>query len=183
MVKRNNILMDTKDSVSSSIDNKSELTKIKIQNLKRNEKTEDKRESKKTSGELPNNIRFYRKKYGYTQEKLQDEWNVTQQAISKYETGEKKNFKPLEIKTILDTFPHLSFDELFVTGRLSVCVNKKNQKLLEDYLKGMKNVFPTNDTEYEKINVIVNHILKIFLEGNISIDLQNVLDEELQGSK
>lgn len=179
MVKRNNVLIDTNDSVSSSINNKSETTKIKMQNLKKNEKDEDKRESKKTSGELPNNIRFYRKKYGYTQGKLQNEWNVTQQAISKYETGEKKNFKPLEIKTILDTFPHLSFDELFVTGRLSICVNEKNQKLLEDYLKGMNNVFPTNDTEYEKINIIVNHILKIFLEGNISMDLQNVLNEEV----
>lgn len=183
MVEKNNLLKETTDTITVSIDNKSEIAKTKMQNLKKKEKTEDKRERKKTLGELPNNIRFYRKKYGYTQGKFQEEWNVTQQAISKYETGEKKNFKPQEIKKILYTFPHLSFDELFITGRLSICINKKNQMLLEEYLKGMKNVFPSNDTEYEKTNVIVNHILKMFLEGNLSMDLQNGFKEELQDSK
>lgn len=179
MVDKNNVLKEKNDTITDSMDNRSQISKIKMQNLKRDEKNVCKRERKITSGILPNNIRFYRKKYGYTQGKLQDEWNVTQQAISKYETGETKTFKPQEIKKILNTFPHLSFDELFITERLSICINEENQKLLKDYLNGMKSAFPSNDTEYERINVIVNHILKIFLEGKLSMEIQNILNEEL----
>jgi DNA-binding XRE family transcriptional regulator len=183
MKEKNNELKEVTNTIIDTMDNNSEIVKTKMQNLKRGEKTEDKRERKKTSGELPNNIRFYRKKYGYTQKKLQDEWDVNQQAISKYETGEKKTFKPEEIKKILDTFPHLTFDELFGMGRLSVCINQKNQKLLKDYLNGMRDVFPSNDTEYEKINVIVNHILKMFLDRNQPIELKSAMKDEPEFNK
>lgn len=150
----------------------------KTKNFKKDEKIEDKR-VRRQLGNPPNKIRFYRKKYGYTQKDLEDRWEKSQQAISKYETGEY-NLKPEEIKKVLLTFPNLSYDEIWETGRLSVCINEKNQKLLEGYINDLKLAFPKNTTEHERINIIINHILKIFLSGNLSMELKHSLAEEME---
>ena len=150
----------------------------RTKNFKKDEKQEDKR-NRRQLGELPNKIRFYRKKYGYTQRDLEQKWEKSQQAISKYETGEY-NLKPEEIKKVLLTFPNLSYDEIWDTGRLSVCINKRNDELLQDYISDLKLTFPKNTTEHEKANIIVNHILKIFLSGNLSMELKDSLAKELE---
>lgn len=150
----------------------------KTKNFKKDEKAEDKR-IRRQLGDPPNKIRLYRKKYGYTQKDLVKKWEKSQQAISKYETGEY-NLKPEEIKKVLLTFPNLSYDEIWNTERLSVCINKKNEKLLEEYINDLKIDFPKNTTEHEKTNIIVNHILKIFLSGNLSMELKHSLAEEME---
>jgi transcriptional regulator with XRE-family HTH domain len=128
--------------------------------------------------EFPNQLRFYRKKYGYSQDNLASDLGKSQQQVSKLETG-ITDLEYDDIRTFLNIFKNISYDELFSTGRLSIVMNGKNERLVREYIKGFSDVFPVNATEYEKINIVANHILKMFLEGKLSVELRDTLREEL----
>lgn len=161
-------------AVKDQLDDNAEA--VKVDGNETTETITKRKRVKKT--EFPNQLRFYRKKYGYSQDNIASELGKSQQQVSKLETG-ITDLEYDDISTFLNLFRNISYDELFNTGRLSLVINGKNERLIREYTKGFSDVFPSNATEYEKINSVINHILKIFLEGKQSVELKDTLKEEI----
>lgn len=146
--------------------------------VNKKENNEKKRELvlKKVSLNLTNNnIKKYRKKRGYNQGEFAEALELKQQSISAFEN---LKFFPRtdDITPMLNVLGNITYDELFNTGRLSVYISEANKEKLLVHIKGLEDVFTNNYTEYEKMSLITNHILKIFLEG----EYKEILKESIK---
>lgn len=126
-----------------------------------------------------NNIKLYRKKAGFSNQKdFADQLGIEQQTLSAFET---ERFQPRrnDITPILQILENVTYDELFNTGRLSVYISPINQKLIKEYMGELSDVFSKNNTDYENYRLIVNLILRIFLEGDNRQLLKDKIQSEL----
>ncbi len=125
---------------------------------------------------LDNKIAEYRKKAGYYQKEFAEKIGITQQNLSLFENN--KNFpKSYEIDLMLKIIGNITFDELFSTGRFSVYISNANQKALDKYVKDFGDIFTSEQTDYQRKSIVINHILKMFFEGRFGgIDLFNNKD-------
>lgn len=123
-----------------------------------------------------NKIAFYRKRNVGNQKALGDTLGRSQQQISQWEKGETPP-RADEIKNMLRLFGNVTFDEVFETGRLSIHIGGNNDSLLSVYLEQLDDIFPKHLTEFERKSIIVNHILRVFLEDKIPELKESLLDE------
>lgn len=127
----------------------------------------------------PNKIAYYRKKAGFSNQKeLGEKIGYSQQTISAFENNV---YSPRvdDINALLDILKNITYDELFNTGRTSVYIAESNMELLRNYLKELVDIFPDTYSDYEKEVVVINHILKIFLEDDEKVKiLKKVLIDE-----
>lgn len=127
----------------------------------------------------PNKIAYYRKKAGFSNQKeLGEKIGYSQQTISAFENNV---YSPRvdDINALLDILKNITYDELFNTGRTSVYIAESNMELLRNYLKELEDIFPDTYSDYEKEVVVINHILKIFLEDDEKVKiLKKVLIDE-----
>lgn len=126
-----------------------------------------------------NNIALYRKKAGFSQKEFAEKLNIKQQTLSAFEN---ENFQARrdDIDKMLKIFKNITYDELFNTGKESLYISNNNSKLLDEYINKLNDVFSSNSSEYENKRLIVNLILRIFLEGDqetvLRHGIQNILD-------
>lgn len=120
----------------------------------------------KKEGVQNNRIAYYREREGMNQGEFgKNIGGLSQQSISAFENGA---FYPRsnDIILMLKLFQNVTFDELFNTDRLSVYIADYNNQLLEKYMKDLDDVHSVRQyTEYERKSIMINHILRFFLES------------------
>ena len=132
-----------------------------------------------TSISIGQSIRKHRKILGISQGELGQRLGKTQTSISEMELG--KNLKNIEdINSILNVFKNIPYDELFDTGRTSIYISESNNTNLGKYIDELSDVFSPRMTEYEKKAIIVNLILKVFLDNDISEDIRETIKREIE---
>jgi len=123
-------------------------------------------------------LREYRKSRGWTQAELGKLLGKTQTAISEIEVG--RNSVSIEDMTKLLELFNITFDEFLDTRKTSIYLSEYIDEKLNLYVKELDDIFPAKFTDYDKKVVIANQLLKLILEGNIRVDIKEILKNEIK---
>jgi len=128
---------------------------------------------------LGKNLKIYRKQLGYSQAKIGKMLGKTQTAISEIELGKNlKNVK--DINAMLDIFKNVTYDELFNTDRTSVYISESNDEKLNKHIEDFEDLFAFSMTDYQKKAILINLILKIYLDNELSLELKETIKNEIK---
>lgn len=116
-----------------------------------------------------NKIRLYRSRAGLNQAEFGRLVGVKQQTTSAYERNEIEP-RVKEITAMLNIFESITYDELFNTGKFSIYISESIEKILEECVEDLKDLFPATLTKYEKKAIIANLILRNGINKNLDIE-------------